>query len=162
MSFEISKTLIWFVQPLLSIVAIFLIAFLLMNFLAFVRAYVSKDGVFTWKVIDMKIIILVTCFAFLGYGIGLMIGLSQSPVVQVAIPAFLTFYGGFVTYLFAKDAFKDDETRYAIMFSVMAVSVFLMLWIEVGGKEKNFAIESRAKFDLHYFELQEKIKKKYR
>jgi hypothetical protein len=36
------------------------------------------------------------------------------------------------------------------------------LGIEVGGKEKNFAIESRAKFDLHYFELQEKIKKKYR
>jgi hypothetical protein len=161
MSLEISKTLIWFAQPLLNVTLIFITAFLLLNLWSLLKTWLQKNP-FKWIFIDAKIITLVTCFAFLGYGIGLMIGLSQSPVVQVAIPAFMTFYGGFVTYLFAKDSFKDDETRYAIMFSVMAVSLFLMHGIEVGGVEKNRAITSRRKFDLHYFEREEAIKKRYR
>jgi len=91
-----------------------------------------------------------------------MIGLSQSPVVQAAIPALLTFYGGFVTYLFTKDNFKDDASKYTTVCSMIAVSFFLMYGVEVGSAEKNEALKSKRQFDLYYFEQEEAIKHKYK
>ena len=47
-------------------------------------------------------------FSFLGLTVGLMSGLSKSPVVGVIIPSILTFYGGVIYYLFL---FSNKENK---------------------------------------------------
>jgi len=100
-------------------------------------------------------------FSFLGFAIGLLVGFSISPVVQVVIPAILTFYGGFLTYLFSKDSIGDKKRYIGILLSAMAVSFFLIYGVEVGSKERNAATKSQKEFDLYYMEKEAAIRKKY-
>lgn len=161
MTYSISKTFFYFFEVFVNVAGFVVLMFVVANLsnLGYKKATKQK---FEWLWFDIRVISLIVCFSFLGFAIGLMIGLSQSPVVQVAIPAMMTFYGGFITYLFAKDSFKSDSGKYGTIFSVIAVSVFLIFGIEIGAEEKNNALEIKRKFDLHYFEQEEAIKKKYR
>lgn len=159
MEFQLSKTFMFFLQVILNLLVFIVAAWGIANIIQLIR---KKRTGFIWIFFDRQILAFVLCFSFLGFAIGLMIGLSQSPVVQAAIPALLTFYGAFVTYLFAKDAFRDETTKYATVYSIIAVSFFLMYGIEVGSSEKNQAVKSRREFDLYYFEREEAIKQKYK
>lgn len=157
-----SKTFLFFGEALLNILVVVAIAFIATNIFLWVRSrFVSPRQKFKLHFFDRTVLLLVVAFSFLGYTIGLLIGLSQSPVVQAAIPALLTFYGGFITYLFAKESVKS-EAKTAIILSVIAVSFFLIYGVEIGSLEKNKALESAKKFELYYFEKEEQIKKKYR
>ncbi|WP_325538411.1 hypothetical protein [Chitinophaga sp.] len=120
-----------------------------------------KKSKFTFYFFSISTVLVMVCFAFLGLSIGLLVGLSQSPVVHVTIPALLTFYGGFITFLFAKDSFKDEEGKLSVLLSAIMVSCFLIYGVELGSIEKNAAIKSAKAFELKYFELQEAIKHKY-
>ena len=156
-----SKTFVFFGEALVNIILVLIAAFVLTNLALWIKPIVQKTK-FRFHFFDRTILLLIVAFAFLGYTIGLLIGLSQSPVVHVAIPALLTFYGGFLTYLFAKDSFKDEKAKKAIIISVMSVSFFLVYGVEVGSLEKSRAMESAKKFEMYYLEKEEQIKKKYR
>ena len=43
-------------------------------------------------------------FAILGLSLGIIVGNSRDPVVEAAITGLMTIYGGFVVYIFGKDA----------------------------------------------------------
>ena len=161
MDIDISKAILFFVQGLGNLLVIVIIIYLAVNALKFLRSKFSSHP-FKWATIGMDELLLVVAFSCLGLTIGLMIGLSQSPVVHVAIPAMLTFYSGFLTYLFTKESFVNTKAKKAILFSVIAISVFLIYGIEIGSTEKNKAVESKRKFDLYYFEQEEAIKNKYK
>jgi hypothetical protein len=156
-----SKTFVFFGEALVNIILVLIAAFIVANLALWIKATVQKSK-FQFQFFDRTILLLIVAFAFLGYTIGLLIGLSQSPVVHVAVPSLLTFYGGFLTYLFAKDSFKNEKAKTAIIISVMSVSFFLVYGVEVGSLEKSRALESAKKFEMYYFEKEEQIKKKYR
>lgn len=158
---NVSKTFIFFGEALLNLVIIALAILIVTNLIRLLRSIKGKEK-FQFNFFDATVFMTILGFSFLGFAIGLLIGLSQSPVVHVAIPALLTFYGGFLTFLFAKDSFKDQKGKIATILSVMAVSFFLIYGVEVGSREKNAALDSQKKSELYYFELQEEIKKKYR
>ena len=111
---------------------------------------------------DRGAFLLTLSFSFLGFTIGLLVGLSQSAVVHVTIPALLTFYGGFLTYLFAKDSFTTEIARKTILISAIAVSVFLIYGVEIGAAEKSHAIKTQRENDMYFLDKEEAIKKRYR
>jgi hypothetical protein len=65
-------------------------------------------------------------FSFLGLSTGILIGLSLSPVIGVVIPALLTFFGGFMTYIFVFGK-KAIEDGYVMMTIAITLSFFLIL-----------------------------------
>ncbi|MBL7743879.1 MAG: hypothetical protein JNN00_10440, partial [Chitinophagaceae bacterium] len=157
MSASISKSVIFFFSTV-SNLALFLVAGLIVvNLSRFIIAAVTKKR-FTFYFFKIGTVLVMLCFSFLGLSIGLLVGLSQSPVVNVTIPALFTFYGGFITYLFAKDSFKDDEGKLTTILSAIAVSCFLIYGVELGSREKNAAIRSAKDFDLKYLQEELKIK----
>lgn len=91
------------------------------------------------KVSDfLYIILLNTGFSFMGTTIGLMTGLSMSPVIGVVIPALLTLYGGILSYafLFGK---KESEKRNGVILAgaLVSTSFFLMLGADYGAAQRN-------------------------
>jgi hypothetical protein len=161
MSVSISKSVIFFLNTVSNLALFLAVAFIIVNLSRLIISAFSKDKKFTFYFFKVSTILLMLCFSFLGLSIGLLVGLSQSPVVNVTIPALFTFYGGFITYLFAKDSFKDDEGKLATILSAIAVSCFLIYGVELGSKEKNAAIKSAKEFDLRYLEEELKIKHEY-
>lgn len=75
-------------------------------------------------------------FSFLGLAIGLLAGLSKSPVVGVTISALLTLCGAVVSYVFIAGAPKADgalASRAMSMIVLVALSVSLMLGVDYGA-----------------------------
>ncbi len=104
-------------------------------------------------------ILIVSGFSFLGFAIGLLVGMSLSPVVQVVIPELLTFYGGFLTYIIAKESIAERQRYISVLLSAMAISFFLIYGIEIGSAERDIATKNSKDMDLYYMEKQEAIKK---
>ena len=160
MAFSISKSVMYFGSTLINLFIAVVLSLILVNLIRKMKAARTKET-FTFYVLSATTLLVVICFSFLGLSIGLLIGLSQSPVVQVAIPGLLTFYGGFITFLFAKDSFKDEEAKLATILSAIAVSCFLIYGVELGAIEKNAAVKSAKEFDLDFLDKQDSIKAKY-
>jgi hypothetical protein len=160
MSASISKTVLYFSNAAFNLAMLLSAAFVVINLSRLIISKVIKRK-FTFYLFNISTMLSMVCFSFLGLSIGLLVGLSQSPVVHATIPALLTFYGGFITFLFAKDSFKDEEGKLAVLLSAIVVSCFLIYGVELGSNEKNAAIKSAKEFELKYFELQEAIKHKY-
>ena len=76
--------------------------------------------------------LLSVSFSCLGLTIGLLIGLSISPVIGVVIPALLTFFGGFITYAFVFGN-KKEEDGYIMIIILFTVSFFLILGSDYGA-----------------------------
>ncbi len=157
----ISKTFIFFGEALLNLSIIVVIISLLYNLLKYFYFF-KQRATFKLSLPDKITILTITAFAFLGYAIGLLVGLSLSPVVQVVIPALLTFYGGFLTYLLSKDAFANSKKLITILLSAMAVSFFLIYGVEIGSVERDDATKIQKESDLKYLNKEDSIKYKYR
>jgi hypothetical protein len=160
MSASISKSVLYFFNTISNLAIFLVLALVVINLSRFIISAVVKKK-FTFYFFKVSTLLVMLCFSFLGLSIGLLVGLSQSPVVHVTIPGLLTFYGGFITFLFAKDSFKDEEGKLSTLLSAIAVSCFLIYGVELGAAEKNAAVKSAKEFELKYFELQEAIKHKY-
>jgi hypothetical protein len=160
MSVSISKSVLYFFSTVSNLFLFLTLALIIINLCRVFIALILKKK-FTFYFFKVSTVLIMLCFSFLGLSIGLLVGLSQSPVVNVTIPGLLTFYGGFITYLFAKDSFKDEEGKLATLLSAIAVSCFLIYGVELGSNEKNAAVKSSKEFELKYFESQEEIKHKY-
>lgn len=160
MSASISKTVVYIFNTVFNLAIFLLAAAIIVNIARLVISKFAKRR-FTFYLFSTPTILIMLCFSFLGLSIGLLVGLSQSPVVHVTIPALFTFYGGFITFLFARDSFKDEEGKLGVLLSAVAVSCFLIYGVELGSNEKNAAIKSAKEFELKYFEQQEAIKYKY-
>ncbi|HEX7847851.1 MAG TPA: hypothetical protein VF476_18755 [Chitinophagaceae bacterium] len=159
-----SKSLQYFLSTSVNVVLLLTAVMVLTNLVRLIRHIIAKPkpgSKFSFYFIKSSSLLLIFCFSFLGLSIGLLVGLSQSPVVHVTIPALLTFYGGFITYLFAKDSFKDEESRLATILSAIAVSCFLLYGVELGSTEKNAAIKSAKEFDLKYLQEELRIRQLY-
>lgn len=96
--------------------------------------------------------LLAVSFSFLGLTIGIMVGLSESPVIGVVLPALLTFIGGFIIYAFV---FSDNSklgNGYVLMLILISLSFFLMLG-------SGYSSISRSIFDSHEkeYEFQQKL-----
>lgn len=160
MTFTISKSLTYFFGTITNLFLFLVAALIVVNLVRFVFHFFTKKK-FTFYFFKAGTVLLSLCFSFLGLSIGLLVGLSQSPVVHVTVPALFTFYGGFITYLFAKDSFKDDEGKLATILSAIAVSCFLIYGVELGAREKNVAFKSGKEFDLQYLEEELRIKQQF-
>lgn len=160
MSASISKSVIFFFSTVSNLALFLVTGLIVVNLSRFIIAAVTKKR-FTFYFFKIGTVLVMLCFSFLGLSIGLLVGLSQSPVVNVTIPALFTFYGGFITYLFAKDSFKDDEGKLTTILSAISVSCFLIYGVELGSREKNAAIRSAKEFELKYLQEELKIKKEY-
>ncbi|HTE01632.1 MAG TPA: hypothetical protein VK668_20230 [Mucilaginibacter sp.] len=79
-------------------------------------------------------LLLAISFSFLGLTIGILIGLSESPVIGLIIPALLTFFGGFIIYAFVFAAKKSVQDGYVLLIILLCVSFFLMLGSDYGGR----------------------------
>lgn len=156
-----SKTFLIFLQATFNFFLIVVIILVIINLAILIKSY-WKGTKFSPYFFDVNTLLLVLAFSFLGFTIGILIGLSQSPVVGATIPALLTFYGGFLTYLFAKDEFKKTSARNAIVISVIAVSVFVIYGIESGVAQRAITDKIQKHNELYYLDRQEEIKKKYR
>lgn len=161
MEVEISKTFLFFGQAVLNLGIVIIALFLIGNLFKLAESLKQKTK-FKIYFFDRMIILMTMGFSLLGFAIGLLVGLSLSPVVEVVIPALLTFYGGFLTYLFSRDSVKDTKKYSGIIISAMAVSFFLIYGVEIGSAERNAAIKSQKEFNLYYLEQEEAIKKKYK
>jgi hypothetical protein len=158
---DVSKTFIFFGEAFFNYILIVLGFFLVYNLVQFFSSY-KKKAKFKLHVFEGVILLMITVFSLMGFAIGLLVGYSLSPVVHVVIPALLTFYGGFLTYLFSKDSFQDSKRFIGILLSALGVSFFLMYGIEIGTNERYAATEAQKKFDLYYLDQEEAIKKKYK
>jgi hypothetical protein len=156
-----SKTFIYFGQMVFNYFLIVAACFIIINIAALLNSLFKKTK-FTPVLFDINALLMVLAFSFLGFAIGVLIGLSQSPVVGATIPALLTFYGGFLTYLFAKDLFKNEAARNAVVVSVIAVSIFVIYGVEIGVERRKLTDKDQKFNELYFLDRQEEIKKKYR
>jgi hypothetical protein len=155
MQATIAKTFIFFGNALLNLSIIIILVTIILK-------YFKQRSNFKLALPDKITILTISGFSFLGFAIGLLVGLSLSPVVQVVIPALLTFYGGFLTYLLSKDAFVDSKKLITILLSAMAVSFFLIYGVEIGSIERSAATKVQNESDLKFLDKEDSIKFKYR
>ncbi len=95
-------------------------------------------------------LLIALSFSFLGLSIGILIGSSVSPVIGVIIPALLTFFGGFVTYVFI---FKGNSLNdgYAVATIISSLSFFLIL-----GADYAASMRVRYEKELRLFDENQK------
>ncbi len=161
MQAQYSKAFLFFGEFLLNLCIIIFSLFAIKNIYELVISLRSKTTA-KIHVIDGLSILIVSAFSFLGFAIGLLVGFSISPVVQAVVPALLTFYGGFLTYLTSKDSGMDRRKYISMLLAAMAVSFFLIYGVEVGTEERNAATKVTKDTELYYLDKEEAIKKKYR
>lgn len=156
-----SKTFFFFGELVLNLFIVIIILFILYNLWKCIDN--NRKGI-TFKIYSFNhlSILIVSSFSFLGFTIGLLVGMSLSPVVQVVIPALLTFYGGFLTYIISKESMLDKQRYISVLLSAIAISFFLIYGVEIGSAERNIATKNSKDIELYYLEKQEAIKKKYR
>lgn len=158
---NISKSFFFFGEAVFNLALILIAALLIFNLVKLFESSIKKTKL-KLHFFDGMTVLMIAGFSLLGFAIGLLVGFSLSPVVHVVIPALLTFYWGFLTYLFAKDSAKDKKQYVGILLSAMAVSFFLIYGIEIGSTERNDAVKSQKEFDMYYLEKEEAIKHKYK
>jgi hypothetical protein len=91
-------------------------------------------------------------FSFLGLSIGLLSGLSISPVVGVLIPALLTFFGGVLSYAFLFGKSQNSfENTLTLIIIVISVSFSLILGVDYGSSQR-----SKVEFLMKENELERK------
>ena len=161
MEAQYSRTFIFFGECLLNLCIIIFSLFIINNIYQLIISIRTKTKPKIHLLNGLSVLV-VSAFSFLGFAIGLLVGFSISPVVQVVIPALLTFYGGFLTYLTSKDSGIDRRQYISVLLSAMAVSFFLIYGVEIGNTERNAATKGIKDTELYFLEKQEAIKKKYR
>src|SRR5215467_1359802 len=101
MNGNIANSFLYFLEAFFNLAIILFILLVAINVKKRIESARTKKT-FKLYFFSYKLLLVSAAFASLGFTIGLLIGLSQSPVVSATIPALMGFYGGFVTYLFAK------------------------------------------------------------
>ena len=161
MNAHYSETFIFFGELILNLFFIIIALFVIYNLLKLGESLRKKTKL-KIHYLNRLSILIVSSFSFLGFAIGLLVGFSISPVVQVVIPALLTFYGGFLTYIISKESIVDQQRYISVLLSAMAISFFLIYGIEIGTAERNKAVANNKEMDLRYLQKEEAIKKQYR
>lgn len=94
--------------------------------------------------------------SFLGTTLGLFIGLSNTPVVGVFVPALLTFISGIITYFYVtkKDEFVY-ENRIIVSINLILISFFLVVGA-AKGSEKRLKIELEMQYRDYIYKIEEK------
>ncbi len=85
-------------------------------------------------------LLVAIAFSFLGLTIGLHIGLSESPVIGLVIPALLTFIGGFMVYVFV----FTDKSKLQDGFVLLIIMISLCFFLMLGS---NYASSVRSEYD---------------
>lgn len=75
-------------------------------------------------------------FSFLGFTIGMNVGLSLTPVVGTIIPAVLTFIAGIAAYLFFNEKYNSMNNRAMALALIISISFFIQLGDEIGAKKR--------------------------
>jgi hypothetical protein len=101
--------------------------------------------------------LIAVSFSYLGLTIGLLIGLSLSPVIGVVIPALLTFFGGFTTYIFVFGK-KTPEEGYLMSLIIISLSLFLILGSDYGAAIRNKYTNNKDEYDYKMKERFEEFK----
>ena len=95
-------------------------------------------------------------FSFLGLTMGLFTGLSMTPVVGTIVPAFLTFIGALITYIF----FKENESLINRIIAIECL-IFLSVFLFIGGyngiQQRKIVEIEQKKLDFHKEVLLKKI-----
>lgn len=96
-------------------------------------------------------LLLAIAFSFLGLTIGIHIGLSESPVIGLIIPALLTFIGGLMIYAFIFADKSKIQDGYVLLVILISLSFFLMLG-------SDYACSARTDYDARQqdYQLQQK------
>ncbi len=71
-------------------------------------------------------------FSLLGLTMGLLIGLSLTSVIGIVIPALLTFFGGFLTYVFVLGN-KKALDGYIMVIILSSISFFMIVGVDYGS-----------------------------
>lgn len=122
----------------------------------------------------LNIFLIALGFSFLGLTIGIILGLSQSPLGQVIISTIFTLIGGVSVYLFAgkeNHVFQKENQRYVSML-LIGISLFLIIGMEnasiervraeslIKQQELNIQKElERYKLELRAYEIKQDILK---
>jgi hypothetical protein len=85
-------------------------------------------------------LLVAIAFSFLGLTIGIHIGLSESPVIGVIIPALLTFIGGFMLYVFV----FTDKSKVQDGFVLLIIMISLCFFLMIGS---DYACTVRVNYD---------------
>lgn len=114
-------------------------AFIVLILLHLLFVYVLKKNVTISLFIEFFVI--TNGFALLGFSLGSIIGLSRSPVIAALLPAFLTFMGGFLIYIFVqKDNFITLKNKIIVSLIMSSLSVNLIFGVELGSIERKSAV----------------------
>ena len=107
-------------------------------------------------------LLLAIAFSFLGLTIGIHIGLSESPVIGVIIPALLTFIGGIMIYAFVFSDKHKMQDGYVLLVIMISLSFFLMLGsdyacsvrVDYDAKEQDYLYAQKKDFEIFKSELE--------
>lgn len=80
-------------------------------------------------------------FSILGLAIGILTGLSRTPVVDITIPALLTFLAGFVTYVFITPKY-NFENRLMASLAIFSMAFFLLYGSDKGA-------DARVEYEIY-------------
>ena len=88
-----------------------------------------------WVQIDKNAFVLLFLslgFGFLGLTLGIFVGFSSSPVINVIIPALLSFIGGFITFLFISPKVNSISNRIGAGMFLSVLSITVIYGTEIG------------------------------
>lgn len=92
-------------------------------------------------------IIVITGFSFVGFTVGVLSGLSKTPVIDVVIPSLLTFISGFFAYIFVTKEFDVENKKFASSILII-FPVFLIHGLEIGSEHRFETEEYLREYDL--------------
>jgi len=93
------------------------------------------NKIFKTKINLRNQFLIIIGFSYLSFTIGILVGLSRTPVVDVAIPALLTFIGGLVTYIFLNKEFNESNKNIVTLILVI-LPIFLIFGVEIGAEHR--------------------------
>jgi hypothetical protein len=127
---------------------------LVFGIIRIVKRQIARNNVFYF-------LLLSVAFSFLGLTIGIHIGLSESPVIGVIIPALLTFIGGIMIYAFVFTDKHKMQDGYVLLTIMISLSFFLMMGSDYAcsvrtdydAKEQDYLYAQKKDFQIFENEL---------
>jgi hypothetical protein len=155
----VSKTFIFFLQALMAFAILWFCYWLIYTTINYIRHKLYRQAFTPVKFGNS--FIYSAAFSCLGYTLGLLVGFTTSPIAQFIIPALLTFLGGFVTILLSKEKATQTSDR-TVAAALLVIPFFLVFGLEIGAAERDKATRITKLKELHYLELELKLRKLYK
>lgn len=103
---------------------------------------------------SIEVFLIVLGFTLFGFSLGLIVGLSRSPVIAALTPAFLTFIGGFLVFIFVqKNDLLSIQNKITSAFIMVGISISLIYGIEIGARERQ-NITNVEKINNHLMKME--------